>query len=119
VNLEPVGSAALLATSHRAESSAQVLDRVVAARAAAAARWEGLGFAVNARAPGSLLRRPPFRLPARATDTLAKLLDRGLLSARGHDRVLRVAWTIVDINGQSTPDAGDIDEALELRTGVA
>jgi magnesium chelatase family protein len=119
VNLAPVGSAALFATADRAESSAEVLKRVIAARNAAATRWGGLGFTVNARAPGSLLRRPPFRLPPQATATLAKLLDRGLLSARGHDRVLRLAWTIVDINGRSTPDAGDIDEALELRTGAA
>jgi magnesium chelatase family protein len=119
VNLAPVGSAALLANSPPAESSAEVLKRVIHAREAAQARWSAHGFTVNARAPGMVLRRPPFRLPVKATSTLARLLDLGLLSARGHDRVLRLAWTIVDIDGRSTPDAGDIDEALELRTGAS
>jgi magnesium chelatase family protein len=118
VTLEPVGAAALFAATDRAESSAEVLKRVIRAREAAEARWAGLGFTVNARASGAVLRQPPFRLPASATAGLAGLLDNGSLSARGYDRVLRVAWSIVDIDGRSTPDAADVDEAWQLRTGA-
>ena len=85
----------------------------------AEARWTGQGFGVNAHAPGAVLRRPPFRLPRKATAELGRQLDHGLLSARGYDRVLRVAWSIVDIDGRSAPDGGDIAEALQLRTGAA
>ncbi|MYV99049.1 ATP-binding protein, partial [Streptomyces sp. SID3343] len=46
-------------------------------------------------------------------------MERGLLTARGLDRVLRVAWTIADLRGHDRPDRRDVDAALELRTGIA
>jgi magnesium chelatase family protein len=117
VTLKPVGAAALVSQPDIQETSAQVLKRVVAAREAAAQRWTGRGFSVNAHAPGALLRCPPFRLPSPITRVLAERVDRGTLSARGYDRVLRTAWTIVDIDGRTSPTADDVREALELRTG--
>jgi magnesium chelatase family protein len=99
VRLDPVGAAALLSEADEMESSAQVLQRVLAARKTSADRWARLGYAVNTQVPGAVLRRPPFRLPRVATAELARRLDQGLLSARGYDRVLRVAWSIVDIEG--------------------
>jgi magnesium chelatase family protein len=117
VTLNPVGAAALLDDAAGAESSAQVRERVLRARAAAQQRWGELGFRTNADVPGHVLRRPPFRLPAPATATLRRCLDTGWLSARGYDRVLRAAWSIVDICGRASPTADDVAEALELRTG--
>jgi magnesium chelatase family protein len=117
VRLEPVGAAALVSEPDGEECSAQVLKRVLAAREVAAERWAGRGFTVNAQAPGTVLRCPPFRLPNAATSELAKRVELGTLSARGYDRVLRVAWTIVDLDGRTTPDAGDVGGAIELRTG--
>jgi len=116
VRLEPVGAAALLSEVEQ-ETSAQVLQRVLAARKTAADRWVGLGYAVNAQVPGGVLRRPPFRLPRKVTAELARRLDHGSLSARGYDRVLRIAWSIVDLEGRSTPTRDDVSEALQLRTG--
>jgi magnesium chelatase family protein len=119
VSLEPLGAAELLDDEPRPqESSAQVLSRVIAARAAAAERWAATSFSVNARAPGVVLRRAPYRLPRTATAKLAELVDRGELSARGYDRVLRISWTIVDIDGRVSPNADDVAEALQLRTGI-
>lgn len=46
-------------------------------------------------------------------------MERGLLTARGLDRVLRVAWTIADLAGDDRPDAGHVALALELRTGIS
>jgi magnesium chelatase family protein len=117
VRLDPVGAAALLSEADEQESSAQVLQRVLAARKTSADRWARLGYAVNAQVPGAILRRPPFRLPRMATAELARRLDQGSLSARGYDRVLRVAWSIVDLEGRSSPTRDDVAEALELRTG--
>jgi magnesium chelatase family protein len=117
VTLDPVGAVALAGDTGPAESSADVLTRVVAARAAAAQRWAGHPFAVNASAPGSVLRQPPFRLPGGVTAELVRRVDRGTLSARGFDRVLRIAWTIVDLDGRSVPTYSDVDEALQLRIG--
>jgi magnesium chelatase family protein len=45
-------------------------------------------------------------------------VERGLLTARGLDRVLRVAWTVADLRAAERPDASDIAVALELRTGI-
>jgi magnesium chelatase family protein len=116
VRLEPVGAAALLSEAEQ-ETSAQVLQRVLAARKTAADRWVGLGYSVNAQVPGGVLRHPPFRLPRKVTAELARRLDHGSLSARGYDRVLRLAWSIVDLEGRSTPTRDDVSEALQLRTG--
>jgi magnesium chelatase family protein len=117
VTLNPVGAADLVGEHGRQESSAEVLKRVMAAREAAARRWAGQDFTVNAAAPGRVLRSPPFRLPATVTAELATRLDRGSLSARGYDRVLRIAWSIVDLDGRGVPTRDDVNEALELRTG--
>jgi magnesium chelatase family protein len=117
VTLQPVGAVALLDDLARAEPSEVVLKRVTAARSAAADRWATLSYHTNAEVPGSVLRRPPYRLPSAATATLARYLDSGALSARGYDRVLRLAWSIVDLAGRPRPTPDDVAEALELRRG--
>ena len=77
------------------ESTAVVRARVLAARAAAAARWAGHGWRTNAEVPGPVLRRE-FRLPRAVTAPLDEALRHGQLTARGADRALRVAWALVD-----------------------
>ena len=114
VSLDPVTSAHLI-DDLRPESSAAVLGRVVAARAAAADRWSRFGWRSNSEVPGSQLRRPPFRLPRPVVVKATELVDRGTLSARGFDRVLRLAWTISDLDGRDRPDADDLGEAVFLR----
>ena len=99
-----------------AEPSAAVAERVARARAAAAARWTRA--ACNAEVTGAMLRDRRWRLPRSATRVLADALDRGQLSARGHDRVLKTAWSIADLDCRDRPDAGDVTEALELRKGL-
>jgi magnesium chelatase family protein len=44
-------------------------------------------------------------------------LDRGQLSVRGFDRVLRMAWTVADLQSHAVPDAGDVSEAMFFRLG--
>ena len=46
-------------------------------------------------------------------------MERGLLTARGLDRVLRVAWTLADLAGHDRPGPEHVLEALQLRTGVS
>ncbi|MFG1672709.1 YifB family Mg chelatase-like AAA ATPase [Micromonospora sp. NPDC049282] len=117
VGLMPVRAAELLQTGTPHESSAAVAARVVEARRAAADRWAATGHRVNADVPGPHLRRPPWHLPARITRELRRRLDTGSLSARGYDRVLRLSWTIADLDGRDRPDEHDIGEAIQLRTG--
>jgi len=64
-----------------------------------------------------VLRRPPYRPAAPALRSLDVAVEQGLLTARGYYRALRIAWTVADLNGHQAPDAGDIAEALFLRSG--
>ncbi|SFD00949.1 YifB family Mg chelatase-like AAA ATPase [Streptomyces aidingensis] len=116
VPVEPVGRAELLAAAARAESTAVVADRVLAARERAAARYAGTPWRVNAEVPGHELRTRWAPSPG-ALARAEQDMDRGLLSARGLDRVLRVAWTVADLAGHDRPGAADVDAALALRTG--
>ncbi|MGY3516099.1 YifB family Mg chelatase-like AAA ATPase [Micromonospora sp. PTRAS2] len=117
VTLPPLRAAELMEAGATGESSATVAARVAAARRAAADRWAGSGWRVNAEVPGPWLRRPPLRLPGRDTRELRGRLDSGSLSARGFDRVVRMAWTIADLDGRDRPHADDVREAMQLRMG--
>jgi magnesium chelatase family protein len=119
INLAPLSAAQLMTASTPAESSAVVAERVAKARAAAAARWSAGGWRVNAEVPGPQLRRPPWRLRPADTAVLRSGLDRGTLSARGFDRVMRLAWTVADLDGRDRPDGADVNEAAQLRMGEA
>ncbi|MEU7901967.1 YifB family Mg chelatase-like AAA ATPase [Actinoplanes sp. NPDC049118] len=119
IRIQPLTAAMLMTASTAAEDSAAVAARVARARAAAAARWSAGGWQVNAEVPGPRLRRPPWRLPARDTAALRTGLDRGVLSARGFDRILRLAWSIADLDGRERPSGADVDEAAQLRMGEA
>jgi magnesium chelatase family protein len=114
VTLPPVTRAAWLDGLGAPESTAAVAERVQAARAAAAERMAGTGLSLNSQVPGRLLRE---RWPvARSSLALAeRALERGALSVRGFDRVLRVAWTLADLAGFSTPGPDQVAEALGMR----
>jgi magnesium chelatase family protein len=117
IQLQSVTSAQLV-DDVRPEPSGIVLARVVSARAAAAQRWAQFGCRTNSEVPGSRLRRPPFRLPREVVAQVSEYVDKGMLSARGFDRVLRLAWTISDLDGRDRPDADDVNEAVFLRGGA-
>ncbi|MFJ3234812.1 YifB family Mg chelatase-like AAA ATPase [Streptomyces sp. NPDC086787] len=117
VEVEPVTRAELTAPGAGGESTALVADRVLAARERAAARLAGGPWRTNSEVPGHELRSRWHAMPG-AMDEAERNLERGVLTARGLDRVLRVAWTIADLNGHDRPDATDVTLALQLRTGV-
>jgi magnesium chelatase family protein len=97
------------------ESSAVVAARVEQARHVQARRWAGQGWSLNGQASGAALRRGRWR-PARAvTADLDRALDRGLITLRGYDRVLRLGWTVADLAGHLSPERDDLGLALTLR----
>ena len=98
------------------ENSATVRERVASARGAAAERWRTYGFTTNAEVTGPVLRRT-FRLPAKAMTPPRTALERGLLSVRGADRSMRVAWTLCDLAGRGSPNLDDVSVALSFRQG--
>jgi magnesium chelatase family protein len=112
VQMNPVRAGAFSLTD--GESTAQVRHRVAAARGAAAERWQPHGFRTNAEVSGSLLRRK-FRPGNAAMAPLKKALDNGLISIRGLDRTLRVAWSLADLAGRVSPGLDEVAVALSFR----
>ena len=112
VQMNPIRAGAFSATD--GEPTAQVRQRVAQARDAAAQRWRPHGFRTNAEVSGALLRRK-FRPSSAAMDPLRKALDRGLLSIRGLDRTLRVAWSLADLAGRTSPGLDEVAAALSFR----
>ncbi len=97
------------------EPSSAVAARVARARLAQSERWSQVRWSVNGRAPGAALRRAPWRLDPSSTADLDRALDRGLLTLRGYDRVLRLAWSVADLDGRTAPSRADIGLALAMR----
>lgn len=104
-----------MASDAPAESSAQIRERVNDGRAFAAKRFREEGIFSNA-----VLSPRQIRQYCRMDDAAASLLqaafDRMGLSARGHDRILRVARTIADLAHSDTICAPHIAEAVQLRS---
>lgn len=117
LTVHPVSRADLTDDSLVSEDSTTVARRVLAARSCALTRWSGLGLSLNAEVPGTILRSRSWRLSPQALISLDRELDRGRLSARGYDRVLRLAWTLSDLAGRESPGPAQVVEAIALRTG--
>ncbi|KAB1142010.1 ATP-binding protein [Streptomyces luteolifulvus] len=117
VEVDRVTRAELTERGARGESTETVADRVRAARERAVARLAGTPWRTNSDIPGRELRNR-WHAVTGAMDEAERNLERGVLTARGIDRVLRVAWTVADLVGHDRPDATDVALALQLRTGV-
>ena len=101
-----------------AEATAAVRNRVVAARARQAARAQGANSSCsNAFLPSGALRNlvPPGGDAARL---LRHAVDRLGLSARGLDRILRVARTIADLADSEDVKSNHLAEALHFRRSL-
>ncbi|GAB3253059.1 YifB family Mg chelatase-like AAA ATPase [Kineosporia babensis] len=113
VDVLPV-SRADMAADEPAESTAVVAERVLQARAVAKERLAGTPWSCNGEVPGSYLRGR-LKLSSAVTQDVDHALDNGRLSIRGHDRVLKVSWTVSDLAGQERPTRDDVSRALMLR----
>ncbi len=104
-----------LVASPTGEPSAVIRARVLAARARQAARFAGTATHVNARMSGRQTRRF-CPLPPDGARLLGLAVTRLGLSARAHDRLLRVARTIADLAGIDAIGAEHVAEAIQYRT---
>jgi magnesium chelatase family protein len=118
VRLQPVSRHDMLYDRKFAESSAVVAGRVAAARERCAARLAGTPWRVNAEVPGTALRRafPPRR---GALNSLDRAMELGQVSARGADKIVRVAWSLADLSGKDQPGPDQVNLAIGLWLGVA
>ncbi|MCY3830320.1 MAG: ATP-binding protein, partial [Rhodospirillaceae bacterium] len=119
----PAVSAADLSLPPPRESSADVAQRVAAARDIQRARYAGQGIRTNAEADGDLLEAVAAA-DAGSRALLTEAAEKLRLSARGYHRVLRVARTLADMEhgerGAAQGDAGPVGrlhiaEALSYR----
>jgi magnesium chelatase family protein len=69
-------------------------SRVEVARAAAGERLDGTPWTLNSQVPGAWLRGAHARLPVPTTTSIDRALERGGITMRGYDRVLRVTWLL-------------------------
>ena len=123
--VEAVPPARLVAGEAAAgESSAAVRVRVVAARERQQARLAALG--VPAERPvhcnaemGPALTRRVVPLDGDVGESLLRMAERRMLTARGYGRVLLVARTIADLEARERMTADDLHEALGFRIGAA
>ncbi|HEY4278068.1 MAG TPA: YifB family Mg chelatase-like AAA ATPase [Conexibacter sp.] len=106
-------TAADLAAAPRA-SSEQVHARVLAARERQVDRLTGTGASCNGQLDARLIRTHVLA-SAVARRALGQAYDHGRLSARAHDRVLRVARTIADLGDRERVELDDVLQALALR----
>ena len=117
VRLQPVNRREMLYDRKFTETSAVVAERVAAARERAAHRLRGTPWRVNAEIPGAELRRS-FSPELGALRSLDRAMELGQVSARGADKIVRVAWSVADLAGKARPGSGEVDFAIGLWLGV-
>lgn len=110
-----------LSNTSQAESSSDIRSRVNRARERAIARIEKSGLRgrkkVFCNAEMTSAQISEFcKLDSDANALMKEAYDNIGLSARGYDRILKVARTIADLDGEEDINAMHIAEAIQLRT---
>ncbi|AZO79087.1 MULTISPECIES: YifB family Mg chelatase-like AAA ATPase [unclassified Bosea (in: a-proteobacteria)] len=116
----PALTAADLILPTAPEGSAEVAGRVAAARARQSARYGALGLpggTTNARCPAALLD-DVARPDASGLALLRSAADAMRLTARGYHRVLKVARTLADLDGEEQIGRIHLAEALSYRSRI-
>ena len=100
-----------------AESSAEIRGRVMRAREFQLLRFRTAGEKVYSNAQ---MGSRQIRLFCELTSDCERLLERAMtqqgLSARAHDRILKVARTVADLEGAPKIESKHIAEAIQYRT---
>ena len=105
-----------LSKTHEGESSARIRARVEAARDVQRRRFaRALRVHCNAQM-GPRLIRTHCALDAAGQQLIASVIDRLGMSARAHDRILKVARTIADLEQSEQIAPGHLAEAIQYRT---
>ncbi|ROS71980.1 magnesium chelatase family protein [Curtobacterium sp. PhB130] len=117
VHVQRVTTGAIRRADGATPTSAGARGIVATARDRMTTRLDGTGWSTNAEVAGSWLRRAGRSEPG-ATSLLDRALDLGTLTMRGWDRVMRLAWTIADLDGVDRPGEPQVRAALALRSAL-
>ncbi|HKP68867.1 MAG TPA: YifB family Mg chelatase-like AAA ATPase [Pyrinomonadaceae bacterium] len=99
----------------KCDSSAVIRERVIRAREIQLARLSGEGvFSNSAMSPRQI--RTYCELDAKCEALLERAMQRQDLSARAHDRILKVARTIADLASSKNIQPDHISEAINFRS---
>jgi magnesium chelatase family protein len=115
VQVEPVTRVEMSQTE-LGESSSEIASRVLAARAKAKERFKGESWSLNSEIPSRALRTT-YKPERSAMNFLHDELDKERLTARGLHKIIRLSWTLADLNGNAIPQIADVKRAYQLREG--
>lgn len=96
------------------DSSETIRGRVIKARARQLARFNGEGYSNSSMTPKQI--RAHCALDAESEELLERAMQRQGLSARAHDRILKVSRTIADLDASDTIQPGHLSEAINYRS---
>ena len=114
VEVTPV-SISEMSKQTREESSAVVRERVIAARKIQLERFKDIDIHCNAMMNSAMLRKfAP--LDKGCSELLERAMSRLNLSARGYDRIIKVARTIADLENKPQIELTHISEAIGYRS---
>jgi len=103
-----------LAFTNKSETSKEIQDRVNAARNIQIERYKEIGIFCNAELDSSLLEKF-CKLDKKSREILQKAFERFGLSARAHDKILKIARTIADLDNFEEIQYKHIAEAIQYR----
>ncbi|MBQ8882877.1 MAG: YifB family Mg chelatase-like AAA ATPase [Clostridia bacterium] len=103
-----------LTTAEMAESSQEIKKRVDAARKIQVDRYNGTGVYSNAKMTAQMIKKYCV-LDEKSEKLLKNAFDKLGLSARSYTRILKVARTIADLDGEENISVKHISEALNYR----
>lgn len=101
----------------KAESSASIKRRVDAARALQRERYAAFGVSCNAKLTPALIREICRKsMTAEAEELLNGVFEKGFLSMRSYDKLIRIAQTVADLEGSDAIGKNHVSEAIYFRS---
>ncbi len=104
-----------LAAEPEGETSTQLQQRVIAARALQTRRLTGTPFHCNAQMPPRLVKKY-CQLQSEPRQLLERAMERLGLSARAYNRILKIARTIADLEAAPEIQTPHLAEAIQYRS---
>ena len=116
VEVTPVSVDELATTNRPSESSEDIAQRVIEARARQAERFQDQGqIYANAQMPSRMVREV-CQVDKAGLMLVKKAMERLQLSARAYDRILKVARTAADLAGSEKIRHEHLAEAIHFRS---